>query len=83
MKGVSVGTSVRLPESQEGACESLKGPIALAVDVLFRFFLKKIYFFIFFISLATCISLFNRVNEYGKIVIIIRTITGFRFRGED
>ena len=30
MKGVSVGTSVRLPESQEGACEYLKGPIALA-----------------------------------------------------
>ena len=26
------------PESQERGCESLKGPIALAIDVLFRFF---------------------------------------------
>ena len=26
------------PESQEGICESLKGPIVLAIDVLFRFF---------------------------------------------
>jgi hypothetical protein len=26
------------PETQEGACESLKGPIALAIDVIFRFF---------------------------------------------
>ena len=32
------GTSVRGPESQEGACESMKGPIALAIDVLFLFF---------------------------------------------
>jgi hypothetical protein len=37
-EGGSVGTSIRGPESQEGACESLKGPIALAIDVLFRFF---------------------------------------------
>ena len=29
----SAGTSVRVPESQEGACESLKEPIALAIDV--------------------------------------------------
>ena len=33
-KGDSVGTSVRDRESQEGACESLKGLIALAIDVL-------------------------------------------------
>ena len=25
----------RGPESQEGTCESLKGPISLAIDVLF------------------------------------------------
>jgi len=35
MRGGSVGTSVRGPESQEGVCESLKGIIALAIDVLF------------------------------------------------
>jgi len=35
MRGDSAGTSVRGPEIQEGARESLKGPIALAVDVLF------------------------------------------------
>jgi hypothetical protein len=37
-EGGSAGTSVRGPESQEGACESLKDPIALAIDVLFLFF---------------------------------------------
>jgi hypothetical protein len=31
----SVGTSVRGPESQEGARESLKVPIVLAIDLLF------------------------------------------------
>jgi len=35
MRGGSAGTSVQGPESQEGACESLKGPISLAIDVLF------------------------------------------------
>jgi len=35
MRGGSAGTSVRGPESQNGACESLKGPIALAIDILF------------------------------------------------
>ena len=35
MRGVSVGTSIRGPESQEGACESLNDPIALTIDVLF------------------------------------------------
>ena len=38
-EGGSTGTSVRGQESQEGASESMKGPIALAIDVLFR--LKK------------------------------------------
>ena len=39
-RGWSFGTSVRGPDSQEGSCESLKGPIALAIHVyvLFRFF---------------------------------------------
>ena len=31
----SAGTSVRGPKSQEGVRESLKGPIALVIDVLF------------------------------------------------
>ena len=35
--GGSAGTSVRSPESQEGACESLKDTIALAIHVLFYF----------------------------------------------
>jgi hypothetical protein len=35
----SVGTSGLGPESQEGDCESLKPPpLALDIDVLFRFF---------------------------------------------
>ena len=40
MRGGSVGASVRGPESQEGACESLKGPIAQAIDVFFGCFLS-------------------------------------------
>ena len=35
MRGGSTCTSVRGPESQEGTRESLKPPIALAIDVLF------------------------------------------------
>jgi hypothetical protein len=34
----SAGTSVRGPETQEGARQSLKNPKALAIDVLFRIF---------------------------------------------
>ena len=34
-EGGSAGTSVWGPKSHEGACEFLKGPLALAVDVLF------------------------------------------------
>ena len=41
----SAGTSIRGPESQEGACESLKGPVALAIDVLFRFFYISFWIF--------------------------------------
>jgi hypothetical protein len=33
------------PESQEEACESLKGPVALAIDVLFRFFYISFWVF--------------------------------------
>ena len=34
----SVGTSIRRPDSQEGVYKFLNdGPIALAIDVLFRF----------------------------------------------
>ena len=36
-EGGSTGTSVRDPESQECAHESLKGPIAFVIDVLFWF----------------------------------------------
>jgi hypothetical protein len=39
IKGGLAGTSVWVTESQEGAPESLKGPIALAMDILFRFFI--------------------------------------------
>ena len=35
MTGGSAGASVRGPESQEGACEVLMGPIALSIEVLF------------------------------------------------
>jgi hypothetical protein len=41
MRGDSVGTSIRGPESQEGACEYMKGPIALP---------RKFYFDIFIIG---------------------------------
>ena len=43
----SAGTSVRGPVSQEGAYKSLTGPVALAIDVLFRFVFKYFFFFIF------------------------------------
>ena len=45
--GGLAGTSVRFPESQDEACEFLKGPIALVIDVLFscfHFFLNFHYF---------------------------------------
>jgi hypothetical protein len=35
-------------KAKKGACESLKGPISLAIDVLFWFFL---YFQLFFVDL--------------------------------
>ena len=38
MRGGSAGTSVRDPENQEGTHESLKVPLALAIDILFCLF---------------------------------------------
>ena len=35
MRGDSAGTPVGGPKTQKGACEFLKGPLALAADVLF------------------------------------------------
>ena len=35
LEGCSAGTSIRGSDCQKGACESLKGPITLAIDVLF------------------------------------------------
>jgi hypothetical protein len=49
MRGGSAGTSVRGPESQEGACESLKGPIVLTIDVLFGFFFYLFWYFQLFL----------------------------------
>ena len=43
----SVGTSFRGPESKEGACKSLKGPIALAIDVNLFWFFDCFGFFLF------------------------------------
>jgi hypothetical protein len=71
------GTLIWGPESQEGACESLKGPIALAIDVLFLFF----YFLGVF---STIFSLFRK-NNYVKfhktcefwLLIITHTYSGF------
>jgi hypothetical protein len=39
-------------ESQEGSCESLNSPIALAIDVLFRFFHFIWYFQLFLVYLV-------------------------------
>ena len=47
----SAGTSVRGPEIQEGARESLKGPIASAIDVSFWFVLLFLYFQLFLVYL--------------------------------
>ena len=57
MQGLwEVGTSVRVPENQEGVCASLKGSIALAIDVLIlSFFFSLSLFFLggqlFFVDL--------------------------------
>ena len=42
IRGGSVDTSVRRPENQEGVSESLKGPIALVIDVLILSFFSWI-----------------------------------------
>ena len=54
-EGVSAGTSDRVPRSQGGARESLKGPIALSIDVLFWFFLP------FWGVFSTIFSLFRKI----------------------
>ena len=52
MRGGSAGTSNQGPQSQEGVCESLTGPIVLAIHVLFRFFhLCRGYFQLFLVYL--------------------------------
>jgi len=55
----SAGTSARGPENQEGACESLKDPIALAIDVLFLIFFhlvgRGVYFQLFLVYLKKII----------------------------
>ena len=48
-EGGSAGTSVRDPENQEGACESMEGPITLAIDVLLSFFLLLLEYFQLFL----------------------------------
>ena len=53
MRGGSAGTSVRGPESQEGACESLKDPIhaiSIAID-----------FFLIVLAFQTIFSLFRKI----------------------
>ena len=54
-EGDSAGTSVWGPESKEGDRESLKGPIALAINVLFWFF------FFFFCGIFNYFSLFRKM----------------------
>jgi hypothetical protein len=59
---VSTGTSVRDPEIQEGAYESLKDPIAL-VTFCFIFFILLYFFFVF----STILSLFRKtITVYVK-----------------
>ena len=56
MRGGSDGISVPGPESYEGAgCKSLKGPIALAIDVLFLFFHNLL------LVILTIFSLFRKI----------------------
>jgi hypothetical protein len=54
MRGGSSGTSVRVPESQEGARESLKSPIALATEVW-------VFFLLFWEVFSTIFSLFRKI----------------------
>jgi hypothetical protein len=43
MRRGTTGTSVRGPESHEGACKYLKGHITLAIDTLFLIFLNNFW----------------------------------------
>jgi hypothetical protein len=52
MRGGSAGTSTRGPENQEGACESLKGPIDISYRhfiLIFTYF-SGVYFQLFLVS---------------------------------
>ena len=54
--GGLAGTSVRFPESQDEACEFLKGPIVLVIDVLFscfHFFFEFPLFSVYFEKMMT------------------------------
>jgi hypothetical protein len=55
-RGVSWYIGSGPPESQEGACESLKGHIALTIDVLFWFLI--------------CIGIFNYFLTYLEKIIL-------------
>ena len=59
----SAGTSIWDPESQEGACESLKGPVALAIDVLFRFFYISFWIFSTIFSIKYMLSGHSAAQE--------------------
>ena len=50
-RGGSAGTSVHGPKSQEGTCESLKSPIALAIEGFFLLFNLFRYFQLFLVYL--------------------------------
>jgi hypothetical protein len=54
MRGDSVGTSIRGPESQEGTCEYMKGPIALP---------RKFYFDIFFGIGLWCLTALSTIFQ--------------------
>lgn len=51
----SAGTSVGGPNGQEGARESLKGPIAVSIYVLLGFF------FMFLLVFSSIFSLFRKI----------------------
>jgi hypothetical protein len=67
MRGDSAGTLVRVPESYEGACESLMVQIALAIDVLvwfFHFLLVNVFSIIF--------SLFRNIIMWNSLRLLWR-----------
>ena len=75
MRGGSVGTSIRGPESQEVAYKYVKGPIALAIDgfcfVLFflLFFLCVNYFQLFLVYLEKYLCKIHLTSEFWLLII--------------